>query len=51
MSQLYAAIATDHITPTSDGQYLYGNTIPITAAPASRYSTLNVSKFGSWVGL
>jgi hypothetical protein len=35
----------------SEGVYLYGNRMASTAAPPSRYSTLKVSWFGSWVGL
>lgn len=36
---------------TSEGMYLYGNNMPIAALAASKYSTLNVSRFGSCVGL
>jgi hypothetical protein len=36
---------------TSENVYLYGNSIANTALAPNRYCTLNVSRFGSWVGL
>ena len=37
--------------PTSEKVYLYGKSIASTALAPSKYCTLNVSRFGSWVGL